>query len=249
MNWKALDQTWHYVEKWAQENPDAEALVFENERLSWREFKSEMDRIAMAYMDIGVQKGDRVAFLSMARNEFLTTYMAANKVGAIWLGLNPKFTQDELLYQVGDCEPTVLIAVRAFMDKDLAQDISSLMQAFPFIKKVLIIGDAFPGTEDFNEFVNRPRRALPADLEQRAAMVTAEDSALLMYTSGSTGRPKGVVHTHRSIIENIRVEVQEFRLSEGSRALLHFPINHVAADVEIGFGTVMAGSPWSARCR
>ena len=92
MSWNALDQTWHYVEKWAQETPDAEALVFENERLSWQQFKSEMDRIALAYLEIGVQKGDRIAFLSMARNEFLTTYMAANKVGATWLGLNPKFT-------------------------------------------------------------------------------------------------------------------------------------------------------------
>ncbi len=241
MSWNALDQTWHYVEKWAEETPDAEALVFEDERLNWQQFKLEMDRIALACLDAGVQKGDRVAFLSMARNEFLTTYMAANKVGATWVGLNPKFTQDELRYQVGDCKPAVLIAVRSFMDKDLESEINNLMSEFPFIKKVLIIGDAFPGTENFGEFVTSPRQSLHADLEQRAAMVRAEDSALLMYTSGSTGRPKGVVHTHRSIIENIRVEAQAFRLHKGSRALLHFPINHVAADVEIGFGTVWAG--------
>jgi acyl-CoA synthetase (AMP-forming)/AMP-acid ligase II len=241
MSWRALDQTWHYVEKWAVETPDAEALVFEIERINWRDFKLEMDRIALAFLAIGVQKGDRVAFLSMARNEFLTTYMAANKVGAIWLGLNPKFTLDELRYQVGDCKPTVLIAARSFMDKDLAPEIRSLISEFPFIKKVLIIGEAFPGTENFCEFVNRPRQSLYLDLDQRVAMVTAADSALLMYTSGSTGRPKGVIHTHRSIIENIKVEAQVFNLHNGSRALLHFPVNHVAADVEIGFGTVFAG--------
>jgi len=241
MNWKALNQTWHYVEKWAQETPDAEALVFEDQRIDWQEFSAEMDRIALAYLEIGVQKGDRIACLSMARNEFLTTYMAANKVGAVWLGLNPKFTLDELRYQIGDCEPTVLIAVRFFMDKDLAQDISSLKSEFPCLRKVLIIGDASPGTENFSEFVNKSRQSLHADLRQRAAAVTAGDSALLMYTSGSTGRPKGVVHTHSSIIENIRVEARKFNLHTGSRALLHFPINHVAADVEIGFGTVFAG--------
>ena len=241
MSWRALDQTWHYVEKWAIETSEAEALVFEIERLNWHEFKSEMDRIALALLEIGVQKGDHVAFLSMARNEFLTTYMATNKVGAIWLGLNPKFTLDELRYQVGDCKPAVLIAVRSFLDKDLEQDISSLMSEFACIKKVLIIGEAFTGTENFAEFVNRPRQSLCFDLEQMAANVTSEDSALLMYTSGSTGRPKGVVHSHRSIIENIRVEARVFNLHSGSRALLHFPVNHVAADVEIGFGTVFAG--------
>jgi len=97
MSWHKLDQTWHYVEKWAVETPAAEALVFADERLSWQAFKAEMDNVALAFLEIGVQSGDRVAFLAAARNEFLTTYMAANKVGAIWLGLNPKFTLDELL--------------------------------------------------------------------------------------------------------------------------------------------------------
>ncbi len=241
MSWSDLQQTWHFVEKWANETPEAEALVFENERLSWQQFKSEMDRIALALLDIGVQKGDRVAFLSMARNEFLTTYMAANKAGAVWLGLNPKFTLDELRYQLGDCRPVVLIAVRSYLEKDLGPDITCLIKEFPFIKKFLIIGDPVESTENFSEYVNKPCHVTLVDLEQRSARLTSADNALLMYTSGSTGRPKGVVHTHASIIENIRVEAQQFQLHNRSRALLHFPVNHVAADVEIGFGTIMAG--------
>ena len=90
MNWERLDLTWHYVEKWAQERPEAEALVFEDERLSWKDFKQKMDAVAKTYLDMGVQKGDRVAMISMARNEFLTTYMAANKIGAVWLGLKDR---------------------------------------------------------------------------------------------------------------------------------------------------------------
>lgn len=241
MNWQTLNQTWHYVEKWAVETPEAEALIFGEERLSWQAFKAEMDRIALAYLDVGVQKGDRVAFMAMARNEFLTTYMAANKVGAIWLGLNPKFTLDELRYQIGDSKPTVLITLRSFMGNDLQDTIRALMQEFPFIKKTLIIGDAFEGAQNFHEFINRSREALLAELEQRTAMAQADDRALLMYTSGSTGQPKGVVHTHKSIIENIKVEVQKFHLHSKTRALLHFPINHVAADVEIGFAAIMVG--------
>ncbi len=236
-----LDQTWQYVELWAQATPAAEALVFGDERLNWQAFKSEMDHIALAYLDIGVERGDRVAFLSMASNEFLTTYMAANKVGAVWLGLNPKFTLDELRYQISDSQPVVLIAVREFMGQDLEPAISSLMEEFPFIRKVLIVGEAFAGAENFKRFAHHPRPELEALLADRNLAGKGTDSALLMYTSGSTGRPKGVVHTHRSIIENIRVEAQKFNLHNDSRALLHFPINHVAADVEIGFGAVMAG--------
>ena len=63
--------TWHYVERWAAERPDSEALVFEKERLTWRDFKVSMDAVALAFLEAGVMKGDRVALLSMARTEFL----------------------------------------------------------------------------------------------------------------------------------------------------------------------------------
>ncbi|MBW2081737.1 MAG: acyl--CoA ligase [Deltaproteobacteria bacterium] len=241
MAWSALDQTWHYVEKWAIERPNKEAIVFEDERLTWRDFKTQMDLVAKAYLEAGIQKGDRVAFLSMARSEFLTTYMAAGKVGAIWLGLNPKFTADELRYQLNDSRPSILITLRSFKGEDLSERVKSLMGECPFIKKVLVIGEPFEGTENFHQFVSRPRVELDEALEKRSGEVTSDDSALLMYTSGSTGKPKGVVHTHRSIIENIKVEIKKFYCTENTRALLHFPINHVAADVEIGFACIMSG--------
>lgn len=241
MTWKALDLTWHYVEKWASEHPNKEALVFGDERLSWIDFKNRMDLIAKAYLDIGVRKGDRIAFLAMARNEFLTTYMAAGKVGAVWLGLNPKFTLDELRYQLNDSRPVVLITLRDFMNNDLSENTRTLMRECPFVKKVLVMGEPFHGAENLNDFVSIQRPELDESLNKRSAEITKEDPALLMYTSGSTGKPKGVLHTHYSIVENIKVEVDKFHFHENTRGLLHFPINHVAADVEIGFGCLMSG--------
>lgn len=241
MDWKKLELTWQYVEKWAAETPDAEALVFEETRLSWADFKRNMDLVAKAFMEAGVKKGDRVALLSMARTEFPVTYMAANKIGAIWLGLNPKFTLDELRFQVSDSKPAVLVAVRDFMGNDLSETIRTLAKECPSIKKLLVIGAPVEGAEDYAAFIGKPRADLDAELDKRAAAVDGKDSALLMYTSGSTGKPKGVVHTHYSIVENIKVEIKKFYFRQGGRALLHFPINHVAADVEIGFAAIMVG--------
>lgn len=241
MTWQDLSLTWHYVEKWALETPEAEALVFEENRLTWSNFKSEMDKAARAFIDAGVKKGDRVALLSMARTEFPVTYMAANKVGGIWLGMNPKFTIDELRYQIADSKPAVLIAVSEFQGNDLSANIQTLVKEFPFLKKVLVIGNRVAGTEDYREFLEQDRSDAEMALEERLRQVTPGDEALLMYTSGSTGKPKGVVHTHNSIIENIKVEADKFYFRQGSRALLHFPINHVAADVEIGFAGILAG--------
>jgi len=241
MTWRKLNQTWHYVEKWAQARPEADALVFGDEKLTWREFKQKMDDIARAFLEAGIEKGDRIALLAMARNEFLTTYMAAGKVGAVWLGLSPKYTQDELRFQLNDCHPKLLITLREYMGNDLSATVGALMKEFSFLKKVLVIGEPFEGAESFSAYVEKPRTELTAALEKRAAEVKEEDEALLLYTSGSTGKPKGVVHTHRSIVENIKVEIEKFFFDEQSRGLLHFPINHVAADVEIGFGAIMSG--------
>ncbi|HPO46182.1 MAG TPA: class I adenylate-forming enzyme family protein [Spirochaetota bacterium] len=241
MDWKKLDLTWHYIEKWAAETPAAEALVFEETRLTWADFKAQMDLAAKAFIEAGVKKGDRVAMLSMARTEFPITYMAANKIGAIWLGLNPKFTLEELRFQLNDSKPTVLVAVRDFMGNDLSETIKTLTGECPSIKKLLVIGDPMEGSEDYAEFIGKPRADLDRELERRAAAVNGKDSALLMYTSGSTGKPKGVVHTHYSIIENIKVEVERFYFGQGWKVLLHFPINHVAADVEIGYAAIMMG--------
>ena len=241
MTWQDLSQTWHYVEKWAAQTPEAEALVFEDDRLTWKDFKSEMDQAARAFLEIGVEKGDRVAMLAMARTEFPVTYMAAGKIGAIWLGINPKFTMEELRYQIGDSQPAVLIAVSECQGNGLTGSIETLVKEFPFLKKVLVIGNFVAGTEDYRTFVNQDRSRADAALEKRINQASPGDEALLMYTSGSIGKPKGVVHTHKSIIENIRVEAEKFYFRQGGRALLHFPINHVAGDVEIGFAGILAG--------
>jgi len=242
MTWRNLNQTWHYVEKWAEDRPAAEAMVFGDERITWAGFKKDMDQAAKAFLEAGVQKGDRIAMLSMARTEFPTTFMAAGKIGAMWLGLSPKFTLDELRFIINDCRPTVLISLKEYMDKDLAPALGTLMQEFDCLKKVLVIGGEVAGAHSYTGYVRRDRPELDEALAARASEVDARDEALLLYTSGSTGKPKGVVHTHRSIVANIRVEIDKFYFDADTRILLHFPINHVAADVEIGFGAIMGGA-------
>lgn len=238
---------WQYVDHWAAIKPDAEALVFGERRITWREFKQQVDRTAAALIELGVQRGDRVAMVAMACPEFVITFMAASKVGAIWLGLSPKFTLDELRYVLSHSQPRVLVTLRSYMGVDLVHTGLTLAHECASLESVLVIGEAAPGATaagalDFEAYIAQPRPDCEVALSIRASEVEPDDDVLLMYTSGSTGKPKGVIHSHENIVKNIAVECEYFGFDETGRILLHFPINHVAADVEIGFGAIFAGA-------
>jgi len=238
----SYNQTWQYVEKWAEIKPDAEAMVYQDNRLKWSDVKTQMNQLAKSFLDFNVQQGDSVAFLAMARPDFLTSFMAANKVGAVWFGLNPKFTYNELKYQLDDARPKVLMTISEFMGNDLTPMLNQLKDECSYIKKIVILDKAIDGFDNIDNILNLSTEADDAYLQSRTENLSDQAPALLMYTSGSTGKPKGVVHTHESILENLKTQVQYFAMHENSRGLLHFPINHVAADIELGYALIYVGA-------
>ncbi len=236
-----ISLVWQCVEYWAEKKPEAEAIVFEDTRMTWAQLHNQVERTAKALLEMGVRKGECVALLSMARPEFIITFLAASKIGAIWLGLSPKFTLNELRYIIRNCAPAVLITVRKHAGVDLIESGITFGYEFPFIRRFMVIGESYEGALSFDEEVKRPREGWDEALEQRVAEVTPDDEALLMYTSGSTGRPKGVLHTHRGIVSNVALEHACCCFTDNERVLLQMPINHVAADVEIAYATLYAG--------
>jgi len=233
--------TWQYVDKWATEKPNREAIVFGDRRLTWADVKREMDAVAKAMLDAGVGKGDRVGMIAMACPEFIVTFMAANKIGACWLGMSPKFRPPELRFMIDDCQPKIIFTLDRYMDVELSETFSKLNWQETSVETVVVLGEAFEGTESYEQFVARGAGLPDEPLRERSAETRPDDHALLMYTSGSTGKPKGVLHTHKSILANVDVQTSVWDFGDDARCLLHFPINHVAADVEMGFASVYKG--------
>ncbi len=233
---------WQYVDKWARIKPNDEALVFNDTRMTWSQLAEAVDLAARAFLDIGVEKGDCIAMISMARPEFIIAFMAAAKVSAIWTGISPRFKVGEMQRILRDCRPSVLITVDRYEGANLVERALTFSFGLSCIRDIISIGKATSGVLDFNEYCSKPRMNMTAELQARIAEACDDDEALLMYTSGSSGIPKGVLHSHRAILSNVEQQHKLFEINRDSRILLHFPINHVAADVEIAFCALYAGA-------
>ena len=121
-----------YVKHHAQQSPDQDAVVFGEQRLTYAELNDRVILCAKALLAIGVQKGDRVAVLCTSRPEYWITFLASTAIGAVWLGLNPKYQLQEIRYVIDDAQPKVLFAMAGFEGRSYIDKVCVSSGRIPF---------------------------------------------------------------------------------------------------------------------
>jgi fatty-acyl-CoA synthase len=185
----ARRQNWtNQLARHALMQPDASALRFLGHTTTWAELDRRVTALAGALSRRGVGLGDRVLILMLNRPEFIESFLAANRLGAIAVPVNFRMTPAEIAFLVGDCQGRVMIT-----EAVLAKVASAVRDIDPTLATVIVAG----GTDDevigYDDLIAEPGDApLPVDIPN-------DSPALIMYTSGTTGRPKGAVLTHTNI--------------------------------------------------
>ena len=188
-----LDRLSDYPAYYAGIDPQREAIVFAGSRISYAELAESVDRCARALLTAGIGKGDRVALLGTPRPEYLVTFLATARIGAIWLGLNPKYHLEELSYLVADADPKLLLAHAEIEGRSYDSELNAL-ESHPGLQRVVRLGaDGESVADSFRRFLAEGDELEDERLEQAVEEVRPEDTALIVYTSGSTGRPKGAM--------------------------------------------------------
>jgi acyl-CoA synthetase (AMP-forming)/AMP-acid ligase II len=229
-----------YLDFYASHQPSQEAVTLAGEssqRRTYGELREEVNRVKRALVAAGIKKGDRIAMLSAPRPEFLITFLAVTGVGAIWMGLNPRYRMSELERVVADAEPKIVFAFRFIEGRDYGDELESIAK-FHSVHSVVVLDKPSKNTTPWSDFIQL--EADESEVLEAAKRVESRDAALLVYTSGTTGKPKGALLSHHGLIFCSKVQASHFgHLRE--RTLNNLPINHVGCVGDITMATLVLG--------
>jgi fatty-acyl-CoA synthase len=205
--------------------PDLEAAVDGTTRLTHAELAARVDAIAAALVGSGVKPGDRVAILTPPALDFWLSYLATTSIGAIWMGLNPRYQVPEYAYLLEDSAPTLVFAVA---DYDGRSYLTDLQAAGPKVSEFVSLSAPVGRAISWDEFLARGALVSADQLAARRAAVDPEDIAVIVYTSGTTGKPKGAMLSHRAIVSIAQTNL--CWMADGLESTVSVaPINHVGA--------------------
>ncbi len=170
-----------------RETPNAEALVGGDTRYTYAGLDDEVARAAGALAALGVKRGDRIAAALPNRPEIIVAFLAAMRLGALWLGIPRPLAAPEKGWIVADAGATVCLA-----DAAAHADLETQRHELPVLKHLI----RATGTAD------DPWGTMVSGAAPWTTVGDDDPSApaAIAYTSGTTGRPKGAVHTHHNLM-------------------------------------------------
>jgi len=215
----ARDKCIHEMfEMQARKTPDAIAIVFKDESLSYGELNSRANRLAHYLRHLGVKPDDRVAIYAERGIETIVALLAVLKAGGAYVPLDPLYPAKRLHYMLADAGAHIVITSTS-LPEDISAEISS---------EVLNTREA--ATE-----------VMACSAETPECSVDPENLAYVIYTSGSTGQPKGVQIAHGGVVNLACAQAREFGIRPDSRVLQFASLSFDAAVSEI-FTTLVSGA-------
>ncbi|HSF39388.1 MAG TPA: non-ribosomal peptide synthase/polyketide synthase [Thermoanaerobaculia bacterium] len=213
-----LDRPLHaWIEERASLSPEAVAIVFETEKLTYRELNRRANRLARRLHAHGCAPESRVGVLLERSCELLVALLGILKAGAAYVPLDPDHPADRLAFQERDARLRLILT-----RSDLAGRLPGAEERFLFLEH------------------GGPADGDPAD-DSFSVPVDPDHPAYVLYTSGSTGRPKGAVISHRAIANRLLWMQEALRLSPADRVLQKTPFSFDVSVWEL-FWPLMTGA-------
>lgn len=233
-----------YAAQAVQERPDHIAFLYGEQRITYREFAAQVKKLACYLLKIGVQKGDRLAYLMIPRPEFFYLYMAASRIGAIITGIGTRQSDREIEYVLNNSEAIAMFTLHSMYEFDYQDRFQKILPNCPSVKNLFIIGGAakLDNAKAFDDIMQGDYSEYESALLEREAQISTHDGLIIVYTSGSTGVPKGALMSHQNIIHMSLVEIGMCEANADDVWINHLPVNHVSGATEVGATVIVSNA-------
>ena len=211
------------------------------EPTTYEETLSKAKRIAAGLMALGVQKGEKVSYLSEGRDMWIIGELGVLYAGAVNVPLSIKLGEaNDLVFRVKHSDSKYIITSKFQLPK-----IRTILPECPMVEKVIIFDQVDDMRENemyIGEIIEMGDKFLAEHEEmfvQRYKSVGPDDYANISYTSGTTADPKGILLTHRNYTANVEQAHSVIGVTPEDRMLIILPLDHCFAHVA-GFYTMMS---------
>jgi long-chain acyl-CoA synthetase len=202
----------------AKSVPAAKAALIcpaRNETYSYGKLRDEMNRIGQGLANLGVNKGDRVCIYLDSSPEYLISYFAIWRIGAVAVPTNIVYRGEELLHAISDAGASAIIT-----DSQGVNVVCAIRHNAPTLSHIICIKTSCNGSVAWDSFP-------PAPANLRAVNCASDDLCHIQYTAGTTGKPKGAMLTHGNWMTALDAEREALRLRPDDVYLGIYPMGHV----------------------
>ncbi|MGV8057460.1 MAG: AMP-binding protein [Smithellaceae bacterium] len=205
-------------------HPDNVALIFEGQTITYRALNRSVNALAHHFQTLGIRKEDKVALMLPNCPEFVITYFAAQKIGAVAVTLNTLSTSHELRYLLENSDARIIVT-----QQHLAKRFEDIRTDLPLCQHLLTTDDIQRIGAEGSISIDTPDIAL-------------DDPAVMIYTAGLTGKPLGAVLTHRNLLMQATLLKVICNCTEQSRGLAVIPLFHSFGAVANMLGPLWVGA-------
>jgi amino acid adenylation domain-containing protein len=199
----------HLFEEQVKRNPDAIAVVFENQQLTYRELNTKANQLAHYLRDLEVKTETLMGICVERSLEMIIGVLGILKAGGAYVPLDPAYPQKRLSFMVEDADISIILTK------------SQLIDRLPIHRSRLVYLD-----KEWQEIAQQSG-------ENPTQSVKSDNLAYVIYTSGSTGKPKGVLIEHKSLVNYTSAVNTEYAISNSDRILQFASLNFDIAAEEI----------------
>jgi fatty-acyl-CoA synthase len=236
--------SWSFAELFARrarEHGARTCIVARGRALTYAQVEAQASALAASLAELGVGAGDRIAINLPNWPEWVVSFVAAAKLGAVVVPVNPGLAYHELKYQLRHAEVSCAVTVERWEDQDFLETFEDLLAELPDLQYLVTVGKEDLWYDDrifqFEDLVSG------GDGRPAPPPVTVADDAdlALLYTSGTTGKPKGIRLSHRAVVETALRTGEAMEMDPADRVLVSVPLFAVFG-VSVMVGTVTAGA-------